>query len=137
LTPAEGGLRTCLPVTRVKNEIQFRCGIALPSSWGRPFARTALVLLLLVSVVGLSTLAKDGQYFPTTTSARHVSLSTKMNVAHAPTLPSADKLRAVARIAPPPPAVRVTHLEQFETAPVQRISLTVSMQHRSPPAYLA
>ena len=34
--------------------------------------------LLLILVAGLSTLAKNGQYFPKTTPAHNVSISTKM-----------------------------------------------------------
>lgn len=96
-----------------------------------------MILLLLVSVVGLSTLAKDGQYFASTNPVRHASLSTKMRVTHAPIAISGDQLEPVARVAPPLPAARVTRLEQFETTPIQRISITVSMQHRSPPPSLS
>jgi hypothetical protein len=101
------------------------------------FVRTAMVFLLLVAVAGLSTIAKDSQYFPRTDPVRHASLSTKMKVAHAPVVISGDKLQPIARVVPPLRAVRVTRLEQFETAPLLRISVAVSMQHRSPPFSLA
>jgi len=101
------------------------------------FGRTALVLLLLVAVVGLCTLAKNGQYYPRTNPVRYVSLSIKMNVAHTSVVNLGDKLEPVARVAPPPPIVRVTRLEQFEATPAQKIGVTVSMQHRSPPPSLA
>lgn len=99
--------------------------------------RTALVLLLLIAVVGLYTLAKNGQYFPKTNPVRYVSLSIKMNVAHAPVVIAGDKLQLIARVAPPRLVLRVSRLEQFEATPVQRIGVTVSMQHRSPPSPLA
>jgi hypothetical protein len=121
----------------VKNETHPRCTAINRKFLPGIFARTALVLLLLVTVVGLSTLAKSGQYFPRTNPVRHVSLSIKMNVAHAPVVILGEKLVPVARVAPPRPTLRVTRLEQFEVAPAQRISVTVSMQHRSPPPSLA
>jgi hypothetical protein len=130
-------LRSKFSAEHVKNEMQPRCQSVNRNFSPRIFVRIALVLLLLVAVASLSTLAKDGQYFPRTNPVRHVSLSTAMNVAHPPVVIAGDRLQSVARVAPPPPAVRVTRLEQFETAPVQRISVTVSMQHRSPPSSLA
>ncbi len=121
----------------VKNETHPRCESVNRKFAPGVFGRTALVLLLLVAVVGLSTLAKNGQYYPRTNPVRHVSLSIKMNVAHAPIVILGDKLEPVARVAPPRSAVRITRLEQFEATPVQEISVTVSMQHRSPPPSLA
>jgi hypothetical protein len=121
----------------VKNELQSRSQSASRYFSPRVFARCALVLLLLVAVAALSTLAKDGQYFASTNPVRHASLSTKMKVAHAPVVISGDELQPIARVVPPLPAARVTRLEQFEVAPVQRISVAVSMQHRSPPPSLS
>src|SRR4029077_21012360 len=73
-------------------------------------------LVLVFAIAALSTVAKNGQYFPEANPAHQVSISTKMNVAHAPIFISGDPLRAVAKIAPPPPPVRTSRLEQFETA---------------------
>src|SRR5271156_4895930 len=126
-------LRSKFSAEHVKNETHPRCQSVDRKFLPGVFGRTALVLLLLVAVVGLFTLAKSGQYFPRTNPVRHVSVSIKMNVAHAPVVILGEKLEPVARVAPPPPTLRVTRLEQFEVAPAQRISVPVSMQHRSPP----
>jgi len=95
----------------------------------------AAVVILLVTVAGLSTLAKNSQYFPKTNPAQHLSISTKMNVAHAPAVLPGDRLQ-VARISPPP-SIQASRLEQFETAPIGQIGIAVSKQHRSPPVSLA
>jgi hypothetical protein len=134
---ADAQLQSRFSFNRVKSETQIRRQSVTPKFSLRVFARTTLVLLLLVAVAGLSTLAKDGQYFPSTNPVCHASLSTKMKVAHAPVVISGDELQPIARVVPPLPADRVTRLEQFEVAPVQRISVAVSMQHRSPPPSLS
>jgi len=122
----------------VKSETQFRHkSVRQESSLSAVLARTAVIFLLLIAVSALSTLAKDGQYFPRTNPARHASLSTKMKVAKAPVIFAGDVLRLVARIVPPQPIFQVTRLEQFEITPIRSISVTVSMQHRSPPLSLA
>lgn len=121
---------------RMNSKAQRRCFSVHQDFSPGMFARVSLISLLLVAVVGLSTLAKDGQYFPRTNPANHVSLSIKMNVAHAPILISMDRQQPIAAVAPPPPVARVTRLEQFEATPVRKISVTVSMQHRSPPLSL-
>lgn len=126
-----------LRAERVKNKTQTRCRDASRDFSAKVFARTALILLLLVAITGLSTLAKDAQYFPSTNPVRHASLSTKMRVAPARVVISGDELQPVARVVPPLPVARVTHLEQFETILVQQVSITVSMQHRSPPLSLS
>jgi hypothetical protein len=95
------------------------------------------VVMLLISVAGLSTLAKDGQYYPKTHPARYVSISTKMNVSHAPILVSRDKLQLIARISPPLPTIRRIPADRSEAVPTLRIGVIVSMQHRSPPSSLA
>ena len=121
----------------VKSETHPRWQVGNRAFSAGVLGRTALVLLLLVAVVGLSTLAKNGQYLPKSDPVRHVFLSIKMDVAHASVVVLSDGLEPVARVAPPRPAVRVNGLEQFEATPVRRISVTVSMQHRSPPPSLA
>jgi hypothetical protein len=106
-------------------------------SWpGGMLARAAVILLLIVAVPALSTLAKDGQNFARTSPAGHVSLSTKMNVAHAPVVASGDTMERVASAepAPPPPPVWLAHLQQFKVGPALDIGITLSMQHRFPPS---
>jgi hypothetical protein len=92
------------------------------------------ILVLIVGIAGLATLAKDGQYFPISNPARHVSLSTKMNVAYPPVICDHATPREVAPIeepqSPPPLIVRRT---EPRSLPIQSVGLTVSLQHRSPP----
>jgi len=130
--------RSKLLSNRVKSETQVRCRfLKLDSSSGGVFARAAVVFLLLVSVAALSTLAKDGQYFPQSNPARQVSLSTKMNFTHAPIVPDGARSQAVARISPPQPSIRITRIERLEPIPMQRIGIIVSLQHRSPPVSIS
>jgi hypothetical protein len=121
----------------VKNEPQARYQVVNRAFSPSFFARTVLILLLLAAVPGLSTLAKDGQYFPRTNPVRRVSLSIKMNVSHAPAVIVSDRLETVAKTVSPPPTVRVDGLEQSEIAPISTIGISLSMQHRYPPLTLA
>ena len=126
------------PSNHVKSEAQFRCrSLELSSSPGGIFARVAVVFLLLVSVAALSTLAKDGQYFPKANPARYVSISTTMNLAHAPIVPDGARSQLIARISPPQPSIGIARIEASELIPIQRIAVTVSLQHRSPPVLAA
>ena len=133
----DGSMGASFLSNHVKTEMQLRRkSVSQHSSAGSALARAAVIVLLLVSVVTLSTLAKNGQYFPRTNPVRHASLSTKMKVAQAPVIFAGDALRLVARIAPPPLAFQVTRLEKFEITPIRSISVALSMQHRSPPLSL-
>jgi hypothetical protein len=114
----------------VNDRVQF--GGAKPGASSPTWMRVCVVLLL-ISVAGLSTVAKDGQYFPKTNPARFLSMSTKMNLTHAPIVLDGARTQPVVRIAPPLPSVRITRIERSEPVPVQRISVRVSLQHRSPP----
>lgn len=91
------------------------------------------VILLLVTLAGLATMAKDGQYYHGSNPEHLISLSTKMNVGQAPVVlgPSssqrmgrilASKLRATTR-------VRI----DYTPLPVQPVALRLSIRHRSPP----
>jgi hypothetical protein len=101
------------------------------------FARTVLILLLVAAVPGLSTLAKDGQYFPRTNPVRQVSVSIKMNLAHAPVVIAGDRLQTVAKAVPPTSPVGIDRVEQFDIAPISTIGTSLSMQHRYPPLTLS
>jgi hypothetical protein len=95
------------------------------------------VVMLLVAVAGLSTLAKDCQYFPKTNPTRYVSSSTKMKVVHAPAVLEEDRQLPVSRISVPSPTVWPIREDRFETVLLPAIGVTVSMQHRSPPASIS
>jgi hypothetical protein len=95
------------------------------------------VLLLLFGIAGLATLAKDGQYYPTANPARQVSLSTKMNDSHVPVAVNRVPSDTVARMTPPKPRPVIRTRREPEPLPVQSVGITVTLQHRSPPAVLA
>ena len=97
------------------------------------------VVFLLILVAGLATLAKNGQYFPKTTPAHCISMSTKMNVAHAPAIVAGDRVEQFAKLSQPQPLplIRRTRLERLTTVLMPQIGVTVSRQHRSPPFSIA
>jgi len=95
------------------------------------------VFVLLLGLANLATMAKNGQYYPTANPARQVSLSTKMNDTHAPVAPVRAPLEKVARTVPAKPCPTIRRQTQPKPLPVQAIGITVTLQHRSPPAFLA
>lgn len=101
-------------------------------SFSRHVCVRAGLVLLLIAVAGLSTLAKDAQYFPKTNPVWNVSISTKMNLKHAPVVANPERPQMVAKTAPPRPSVRDRRIEQLSIAPIMQIAVAVSMQHRSP-----
>ncbi len=134
-----------LPWGRLANFVKTAsAAMILSVSTGRPAgeqrsrvlcARVAVVLLLF-ALAGLSTTAKDSQYLPRHDSARHVSQSTKMNVASASFVFDRAPQQAT-RMAPPRPAVRTRRVQDSVDPLTELIAVTVSMQHRSPPDSLA
>lgn len=93
----------------------------------------AVVIVLLFSVAALSTLAKDGLYFPRTSIARHTSDSTKMMPRHASAVFLCER-EAVAKSHPLRPVPQTLPLLPA-IAPTNQIGIVVSMQHRSPPLF--
>jgi hypothetical protein len=96
----------------------------------------AAVVMLLFFVAGLATLAKNGQYFSKSSPARHVSISTKMDVGHAPAVLPGEVLQPVARFFPPQPPIRASRVVDLPTVPIRQIDIALSMQHRAPPISL-
>jgi hypothetical protein len=93
----------------------------------------ATVVLLLFAVAGLSTLAKNSQYFPKSNPAHYVNASNKMKAA-----PSADVLERaplypIAKVVLPQPCAPRNHGVEEISLPSPSIGVTVSIQHRSPP----
>ena len=100
------------------------------------FLAKFVIFTLLLSVAGLATLAKNGQYFPKASVVHHVSISTKMNVVHFPAYFAGDHLKPVTILmAPPMPANREENL----SAPplLLRVCLRDFKQRRAPPPPLA
>ena len=93
----------------------------------------AVVLVLLFSVAGLATLAKNGQYYPKSNPANQVSISTKMNLAHAPAHLAKDHLQPAALSARLRPALQICRMASISAPRMLRAGLTVLMQDRSPP----
>lgn len=92
-----------------------------------------IVLVLLIFVIGLATLAKDGQCYHEPNLAHQSSLSTKMVDIQAPAVLGSSPLQAVAKIfAYKPRPTRRLRIDQ-EPLPVQPVGLRLSFSHRSPP----
>jgi hypothetical protein len=95
------------------------------------------VLLLLVAIAGFSTLAKNSQYLSRSNPAHYINISSKMKVTASPAVVDHAPLRHDARFVAPQPQVRLHRVEREEIPPLPSIALTVSLQHRSPPVFLA
>ncbi|HEY0704712.1 MAG TPA: hypothetical protein VGD60_18200 [Candidatus Acidoferrales bacterium] len=93
-----------------------------------------LVLLLLCAVPILSTLAKDSIYLPKSNTVHFINIAAKMKVADAPVAISqpqmAEPIMALER---PEPEIRTIRQDELEVPAVAKVSLTVCLQHRSPP----
>lgn len=112
------------------------CDQSKSKTWAAA-ASKATILLLLFTVAGLATFAKNGQYYPDSNPAQHVSISIKMNVAHSPVQAAEEPLQPVSRFLPPQPALQSLQVRVEEASPTPPIGVTVSMQHRSPPSVLS
>jgi hypothetical protein len=97
------------------------------------WARIAVVMLL-IGVAGLSTLAKNGQYFSKTSPARHVSISTKMDVGHTPAVFTVAVPQPAIKVIPPQPRIAIGRVNHLPVIPTLQIGIAVSMQHRAPPS---
>jgi hypothetical protein len=102
----------------------------------RRLVHKGAILLLLLGLANLATMAKDGQYYPTPNPARHVSLSIRMNDTHAPVALVRTPLEMVARRVPPRPRPIIRKPREPQPLPIETIGITVTLQHRSPPALL-
>ena len=105
----------------------------------RPGVTRLLVLLLVCAVPILSTIAKDSVYLPQSNTVHFINIAAKMKMADAPSVvvsqPQIAEPLAAREI--PQPEIRVTRQDEPEAPPVKRVSLTVCLQHRSPPFALA
>jgi hypothetical protein len=95
------------------------------------------VVLLLLAIAGFSTLAKNSQYSAQSNPAHFITFASKMIVSPLPVVIDQTPLRPVGRFLLPQPEAQIT-LEFAEDVPAARsISVTVSLQHRSPPTSLS
>ena len=107
----------------------------LPKSkpWKNMLVRLATVVLLLV-VAGFTTHAKTCWYYSPSNPVHYISMASKAKVAHAPAdLDQQRALEPVIRFVPIPPANDSHRENENEILPIPRISVTISLQHRSPP----
>ena len=97
-------------------------------------ATRGLVLLLLCAVPILSTLAKDSVYLPKSNTVHFINIAAKMKMADAPVVISQPQL-AEPRVAiqRPEPQIPSTRQDELEVPAVVKVSLTICLQHRSPP----
>jgi hypothetical protein len=100
----------------------------------RTSLQIASVVLLLVAVTGLSTLAKNSPYFPKSDPAHYVNISSKMKGAPPPVALERVPLCVIAKVVPPQPLLPRNQGVEEISLPSPSIGVTVSIQHRSPPA---
>ncbi|MFZ0909245.1 MAG: hypothetical protein WCC76_18720 [Candidatus Acidiferrales bacterium] len=117
------------------SEIGSANGLRPQSDAGRLLMKLT-ALILLVSVAGLATGAKNSLYYPQDTSVHYLSIGSKAKVAASPAQIDRSPLRLIAKLVPPRPAIRVAFEKKTEAPPIQRLCVTVALQHRSPPSVL-
>ena len=99
------------------------------------FLRRVAVVLLLLTVPALSTLAKNSWYLPQADAGHYLTGAVKMRVAHSPELLDSRPLRLIANVISPQPQIRKPREPEFAPE-IPSISVTVALQHRSPPTLL-
>jgi hypothetical protein len=92
------------------------------------------ILLLLFSVAGLSTVAKNSVYYQNSGSIRYVSIASKMNVAHAPVAVDRTPLRPTLTLVPSLLFAPSNRRDEPEVPSIRRIDSVVGLQFRPPPA---
>ncbi len=109
----------------------------MKSRLARTSLQTATIVLLLFAVPGLSTLAKNSQYFSRSNQAHYINIASKMTESHLSAVINRTPLLPVARFIPPQPETRTTHVVRAEIPALPSVGVTVSLQHRSPPISLS
>lgn len=89
--------------------------------------------LLLLAIIGFSTLAKNSQYRSQSDPTHFLNISSKMKVSQAPVVIDRAPLRAVARFIPPRPEFCFTPVCEELVSELPSLSVTLTQQHRSPP----
>ena len=97
------------------------------------FCNLSALLVLVLAVATLSTAAKMSSDLPQGDAGHNLTAAIKMDVAHYPIISDGLPLQTVVEVAPPLPEIRTSR--PVETEPeIRSISVTVSLQHRSPPS---
>jgi len=95
------------------------------------------IVVLLFAVAGLSTLAKNSQYFPNSNPTHYVNIAAKMKAAPSRVVVQRERLSPVAKVLPPKSEVLNRYAAKEEAnLPLPSVGVTVSVQHRSPPSPL-
>jgi hypothetical protein len=97
------------------------------------FCNLSGLLVLLLAVATLSTAAKMSWYLPRADAGHNLTAAIKMKLAHSPIIVDGLPLQPVVKVAPPLPRIRTSRLVEPEPE-IPSISVTVSLQHRSPPS---
>jgi hypothetical protein len=97
------------------------------------FCNLSGLLVLLLAVATLSTAAKMSWYLPQADAGHNLTASIKMEVAHSPIVFDGLPPQPVVEVAPPLPEIRTSRPVEPEPE-IPSISVTVSLQHRSPPS---
>jgi len=105
--------------------------------WQLKMGLSIAVVMLVIAVAGLSTAAKNGQYFSPKSPIRSISISTKMNVTRTPVVFTGEPVQPVARIVHLQPPIQASRLEEAVISPVPRVTVTASTRHRAPPIPIA
>src|ERR1700722_2409754 len=93
------------------------------------------IVVLLFAVAGLSTLAKNSQYFPKSNPTHYVNIATKMKAAPSRVVVQRERLSPIAKVPPPKSDVLNRYAVKEEAdLPFPSVGVTVSIQHRSPPS---
>ena len=100
----------------------------------RILARSVVVLLIL-AVASLSVVATHGRYLPESDPVHFLPTATKMNVAAPVAL--APPVYAIVGVVPAQPDFWSQPFRAFQKLELRQIGLTVALQHRSPPSFLA
>lgn len=90
------------------------------------------LLVLLLAVATLATAAKMSWYLPQGDAGHNLTAAVKMKVAHAPVILDGLPFPPVIEVAPPLSEIRTSRPVEIEPE-IPSISITVSLQHRSPP----
>jgi hypothetical protein len=97
------------------------------------FCNLSGLLVLLLAVATLSTVAKMSWYLPQADAGHNLTAAIKMKVAHSPIIVDGLPLQPVVKVALPLPQIRTSRPVEPEPK-IPSISVTVSLQHRSPPS---